>query len=344
MSPKKKNDRAERVAEVMATTTAAIVDAIEQGIANPGAWRAPWHHANPDQMTPTNAATGNAYTGGNRIALAILSMATGCPTQWATFAQWSGLSKHSPACRAATTDPGTRKERRPECGEDCTVVHVERGQKAAAYVIRPATAKREDEKTGEAKTIILGWNAHAVFHAGQVAGWTAPRVEHPEPVAAPVDADDIADAFHFAAGIGARVVESPHAGASYSPTLDHVTMPDRDRFTSGHGAWSTMAHELTHWTGHPDRLARTFGKKFGDRDYAAEELCAEMGAAFTLAALGRSSEPREDHAHYLAHWLEVLKSSPDALWHVAGRAEKAAAYLVERSTYTGSAAAPTVAA
>ncbi len=303
---KKKNDAAERVAAIMADTVAPIAEAIAAGIADPEGWSAPWHRADPAAFLPTNPSTGATYTGGNRIALAVRVMFAGASPWWATFRQWQNMST------------------------DDAPVSVRRGEKAS-YVIRPATAKRTDTDTGEETTRIIGWRGHAVFHAGQVDGWTPPEPVDVEP-AAPVDERaDIAGAYTFAAGIGARVEESPTAGASYSPQLDRVMMPDRDRFTSGHGAWSTMAHELTHWTGHPDRLARTFGKRFGDDAYAAEELTAELGAAFTLAAIGRSTEPRPDHAHYLAHWLRILNSAPDALWHVAGRAERAAAYLVERS-------------
>ena len=43
-------------------------------------------------------------------------------------------------------------------------------------------------------------------------------------------------------------------------------------------AWAaTIAHEAGHWTGHPARLARSFGKRFGDQAYAFEELVALSG-------------------------------------------------------------------
>jgi len=47
------------------------------------------------------------------------------------------------------------------------------------------------------------------------------------------------------------------------------------------------------------------GKRFGDNAYSVEELVAELTAAFTLAHLGLSSEPRPDHAQYIASWLRV---------------------------------------
>jgi len=68
----------------------------------------------------------------------------------------------------------------------------------------------------------------------------------------------------------------------------------------------TLAHELTHWTAHPSRLARELGQALSaTRAYAAEELIAEMGSAFVSADLGITPEVREDHAQYLGHWLAV---------------------------------------
>ena len=77
-------------------------------------------------------------------------------------------------------------------------------------------------------------------------------------------------------------------------------------------------------------MAREFGKRFGDRAYAFEELVAELGAAFLCADLGVTPEPREDHAAYLGHWLEVLKAQPRFLFSAAAHAQKACDYLHAR--------------
>ncbi len=44
-----------------------------------------------------------------------------------------------------------------------------------------------------------------------------------------------------------------------------------------HAKGPILAHEHAHWTGHQSRLDRTFGKKFGDKAYALEELVALSG-------------------------------------------------------------------
>ena len=67
-------------------------------------------------------------------------------------------------------------------------------------------------------------------------------------------------------------------------------------FSTAEGYYGTLAHEATHWTGYPSRLTRDLTGRFGSAAYAAEELVAELGAAFALAALGLVTEPRPDHS------------------------------------------------
>ena len=49
-----------------------------------------------------------------------------------------------------------------------------------------------------------------------------------------------------------------------------------------------------------------------------------MGAAFLCDDLGITPEPREDHAGYLAHWLQVLKADSRAIFTAASQAQQAA--------------------
>lgn len=85
-------------------------------------------------------------------------------------------------------------------------------------------------------------------------------------------------------------------------------MPKEDQFINHEAYISTLAHELTHWTGHESRLNRTYGKKYGDADYAFEELVAELGSAFICAKNGINTYERDDHASYINDWLSALGS------------------------------------
>lgn len=91
--------------------------------------------------------------------------------------------------------------------------------------------------------------------------------------------------------------------------------------------YSTLLHELVHWTSAKDRCDRELGKRFGDAAYGMEELIAELGAAFLCADLGIASTPRLDHARYLASWLKVLRQDKRAIFTAASKASQAAAFL-----------------
>lgn len=87
----------------------------------------------------------------------------------------------------------------------------------------------------------------------------------------------------------------------------------------------------THWTRHPTRLDRDFGRKrWGDDGYAREELVAELGAAFLCADLGLELQPRPDHASYIASWLEVLKDDRRFIFTAAAHAQRACDFLGSR--------------
>jgi antirestriction protein ArdC len=72
------------------------------------------------------------------------------------------------------------------------------------------------------------------------------------------------------------------------------------------------------------------GKRFGSEAYAAEELIAELGAAFLCADLGITLEPREDHASYIAVWLKVLRNDQRAVFTAASYAQRATEFLHAR--------------
>jgi antirestriction protein ArdC len=121
-----------------------------------------------------------------------------------------------------------------------------------------------------------------------------------------------------------------HGGnqASYSVTGDVVRMPPLECFRDSESYYATLLHELTHWTRHGSRLNREFGRKrWGDAGYATEELVAELGSAFLCADLSLTPEVREDHAAYIATWLDVLKHDNRAILTASAHAQRAVDFL-----------------
>ena len=79
------------------------------------------------------------------------------------------------------------------------------------------------------------------------------------------------------------------------------------------------------WTAHKSRLDRDLKNRFGSRNYAAEELIAELGAAFLCAEFGFDGDVR--NAGYIGSWIELLKADKRAFFTACSQASKAAEYL-----------------
>jgi antirestriction protein ArdC len=277
-----------------ASVTAQVVRQIEEGA---GEWKMPWA-AIAETRRPVNASTHAAYRGGNHVVFALVAEARGWSGHWATYKQWQSLG-----------------------------AQVRRGERATYGVHWSTVAKRTttddgDELVGEARLVP---RVFAVFNSCQVDGWEAPAE-------APRDTPErLEGAEAFFAAIGADVRQGGNT-AAYSPTGDFIALPQLSQFTAAVAYYATIAHEHAHWTGHRSRLARDLSGRFGSDSYAAEELVAELSAAFTCAHLGISATPRPDHASYLGSWLRVLRADPSALFTVASKAQAATDFLVGRAS------------
>lgn len=119
--------------------------------------------------------------------------------------------------------------------------------------------------------------------------------------------------------------------AYYSPSLDHVAMPDRAKFHDEVSYYSTVFHEVSHFTGAKGRLNRPgivdVDAEFGTAKYAMEELVAELSATFKSAELGLEHTIREDHVQYIASWIKLLKSDTKAIFKASQEAMKAVNFI-----------------
>lgn len=181
----------------------------------------------------------------------------------------------------------------------------------------------EDQET--VKRFIL--KSSAVFNAEQVDGFAVSKEEPQETFFNLEKADD------FIFKTAAKITHGS-SRAFYQPAKDLISVPDKSKFistdtsTALENYYSTLLHELGHWTGHQDRLNRIVPTaRFGSESYAVEELVAELSSAFLCAKLGVSSSPRQDHANYLASWLKVLKKDKRAIFYAARQATVAMEYL-----------------
>jgi antirestriction protein ArdC len=113
--------------------------------------------------------------------------------------------------------------------------------------------------------------------------------------------------------------------ACYIPSLDFITLPPESAFKSREHFLATSLHECGHWTGAKSRLDRDLRSRFNEKAYAAEELIAELTAAFLCAHLGITGELR--HAEYIATWISLLEEDDRAIFTAASKASQAANFL-----------------
>lgn len=283
-------------ASIYDTITNQIIAALERGT---GDYTLPWHRSGAPLTRPVNAVTRKAYRGVNVLALWASAEAQDFEHGlWATYRQWQSLG-----------------------------AQVRKGEKASPIVFYKVLDKPEgsEDEARENAGRIFAQGSH-VFNIAQVEGYALSEV----PEAEAFDPIPSVEAFIATTGAAIRIHGD---SAYYTPSTDTISMPDRERFFSTDTAsaaqnwYAILLHELVHWTGADHRLARTFGKRFGDEAYAMEELVAELGSAFLCGDLGLSVTPRPDHACYLASWLKVLKGDNRAIFTAASAAAKAADWL-----------------
>lgn len=205
---------------------------------------------------------------------------------------------------------------------------VIKGAKSEEVVYVGKITRERDEidpATGQPiKASIPFLKSYRVFNVGEIEGlpehyYGKPTVRH--------EWEGIAGADRFFDAIGADIQYGGHR-AFFRPSTDHIQMPERDTFRTAAGFYSTLAHELTHWTGARKRLNRDMDQERAK--YAFEELVAELGAAFTCATLGTPLE-LDQNAAYLASWIKALRNDKRAIFRAATLAEAAVSYLVDQA-------------
>ena len=283
--------------DLYARVTAQIADAVEAGA---GTFKMPWRCWGEGSAVPINAITGTRYSGINILLLWASCAASGYSSgRWATYRQWTAAGAQVRKGETATAIIFWKKGGAGETS--CLQANSQPDADAERYVSR----------------------VFSVFNADQVdgdVGAAEGRSSMPAPLLPAADG--------FFASLDLQIA---HGGdrSFYDVQADRIRLPHVEQFDSTETYAAVLAHEVLHWSGADKRLNRELSRRFGTEAYAAEELIAELGAAFLCARLGISPEPRPDHAAYISSWLTLLRSDPRAIMTAASHAQKAVDYLVD---------------
>ncbi len=280
--------------DVYETVTNKVLEMMETHGAN---WINPFARKGK-ALQPHNIISNKAYRGINHLMLLWSPYET---SAWGTFKQWNE--------------------------KGCKVI---KGEKSTPIVFWQFLEK-ENEK-GDKVTIPFLRQYH-VFNVSQVEGDYADRLLTRTDIG--TGAEEIAVAEDFFRQIPAEVHHTSTGRAYYNPMKDFISMPAKNVFedtptsSATECYYSTLSHELTHWTGHQSRLDRLEKSRFGDETYAREELVAEIGAALLCAHLEISATPRPDHAQYLNGWMRALSDHKKEFVSAAAAASKAVDFVIE---------------
>jgi antirestriction protein ArdC len=282
--------------DIYTRVTAKIIASLEQGVRP---WMKPWSGENAAaRISRPLRHNGTPYSGINILMLWGASVEHGFTSpSWMTFRQALALT-----------------------------AHVRKGEKGSLVVYANTFTRTEEDADGqEIDREIPFLKGYTVFNVEQIEGLPEHYYAKPEPRFTNVQRIDHADAFFAATQADIRY---RGGRAYYAQEADYIQLPPIESFRDAESFYATLAHESIHRTKHPSRLNRDFGRKvWGDEGYAREELVAELGAAFLCADLELTPEVQEDHASYIATWLQVLKNDTRAIFQAAAFAQRAVDYL-----------------
>lgn len=235
---------------------------------------------------PLNGTTDRTYRGINTLILWLEADAKGYSSnRWGTFKQWGGAGRY-----------------------------VRKGEKGTPIVFYKVIEKGQGDDATTFPMLRVSW----VFNEAQLDEAAAePQVAQP-----PTPEERHVRALCWLDGLGIKIGQG---APCYIPALDELRMPMPSDFTSLDEYWATLFHESVHWTGHKSRLNRKLAGQGAGLDYAAEELVAEIGAAFLNAQFGIDTS--ENNAAYLRHWLGQFEDKRTAIFTAAKEASKAFEFL-----------------
>lgn len=279
--------------DIYTEVTNRIIKALESGLAP---WVMPWNPETPYSM-PKNACTNTPYRGVNVLLLWGTAMEKGYnQQQWMTFNQ------------AKTLGANVKK------GEKSTEIIFYRTLTVTEKVTSIFTGKEE-----EIEVDVPMIKTFHVFNVEQIENLPERAIVAPiSTIERQQRVEDVIDATRAEIRFGG-------SRAFYRPSEDQVYMPHVESFRSMEDYYSTILHELSHWTGHQNRLHRNFSR-FDQESYAMEELVAEMSSAFLCASLG--IEGKLQHENYIASWIKVLREHKRAIFTAAARAADASDYIL----------------
>ena len=136
-----------------------------------------------------------------------------------------------------------------------------------------------------------------------------------------------------ARNMSVKVTESKACSTPcYVPFSDEILLPAKNNFKTEDDFAAVKLHEMAHATGAESRLNRDMGGHFGGRQYAIEELRAEISSAFMAQEFGFDMDILlKNHKAYVQSWAEVIGKDEKVLIKAILDAEKITDFIEDKA-------------
>lgn len=283
-----------------------VIQQIEKGASN---WEMPWHKGIPLAI---NRVTGSLYGGMNLTILCnSCQIYNYSLNHWATLKQWRKLG--------GTVQKGEKSKR--------IVVVIKKNKKEELIDLRISLFEDYSDK----ENFNFIFRRIPVFNIDQVRNL---KITLPDLFQNEYYSTDSIDLLVKRSG-----AQLYHGGdeAYYQKKEDYIQMPYKASFHSTiyssaiEGYYTTLLHEIIHWTGHSQRCNREGIVAYSEVLYAFEELVAELGCAILSTHFQQRIEPRAEHAKYIGDWLRVLKHDFNFYYQAQNQAIQAIYWLFDKT-------------
>lgn len=254
----------------------------------------PWKQSWKNGIMNQNAISGHTYSGINELLTNCNSFSS---PYWITFNQLKG-----------------------------TGGSIKKGEKSTPIIFFSKVQKKESTETDQKNDTYVLLKTYRVFNLDQITGFT---MTHPIEDSTPAvsSCETIIDQMKNKP----TIINKNGSKCAYQSTTDSIFMVNKNQFESLFDYYHVLFHELIHSTGHESRLNRssiTKNPQFGSKNYALEELIAEIGANYlsNLANI-QNNVCFDQSVSYINHWKSVIQNQPNAFLIASQRAQKAVQYI-----------------
>lgn len=299
-----------------------LVDMVLENLKNgTGLWKKGWK----TNGAPESGITGKRYKGINNLYLTFISMTRGySDNRWVTFHQMEEHDWHF-----KTDDDGNSLGKGAGvCIEFFELRDKETKQRFDNSILDGMTLEEREEY--EKENVYPMRKYYRVFNADIIEGIPVKVTDNIDERGRNERTEKFIDNWNQTES---KIIYGGNQ-AYYNAMKDEIHLPKRSDFVDSQDYYSTALHEIGHSTGHEKRLNRGIQNKFGNEEYAIEELRAEFASMFMEQDFNISVSENHirNNSEYIKNWYDEISEDPNLLFTVIADANIISKFLSEKES------------